>query len=187
MRMAMTRRKPYTKVERINQIKPDYVHDMGDIVFKGFKCLNRDCREYIFLPKNDLIEDFEIKCPNCGYVMRNGEETKFFNYLLKSKLDGSIIEKGEFSILHDDYIAEAKEYKYCILCYAIKPLEFFDQHASRKSGRQGECRICKKVYNTIKNQTRLSDQHREAAQKRRLYIDLAGNYKIDSRKILKNF
>ena len=183
----MTRRKPYTKVERVNQIRPDYIKGMGDVIFKGFKCLNSECRQYIFIRKDELIEDIEITCPNCNYVMRNGEETKFFDYTLKSKKDNSIIEKGEFSILHDDYIAESKEYKYCIICYAIKPLEFFDHHDSRNSGRQGECRLCKKVYNTIKNQTRLSDQHREAAQKRRLYLDLAGGQKIDSKEIIKRF
>ncbi len=183
----MTRRKPYTKVVRVNQIKPDYVKGMGDVVFKGFECLNSECRQYIFIRKDELIEEFEITCPSCLYIMRNGEETKYFDYILKSKLDKSIIEQGEFSILHDDYISEAKEYKYCILCYTLKPLDFFDNHASRNSGRQGECRLCKKVYNTIKNQTRLSDQHREAAQKRRLYLDLAGGQKIDSRKILRRF
>jgi len=69
----------------------------------------------------------------------------------------------------------------------MKPIEFFDHHSSRKSGRQGECRLCKKAYNEIKNGTRLPDQHREAAQKRRLLLDIAGSPKINSREIEKRY
>jgi hypothetical protein len=115
----------------------------------------------------------------------SGLETKFYDYKLLQ--DGKQIETGKFSILHDDYVAEAVEFKYCIVCNAIKPLEYFDRHSARQSGRQGECRLCKKLYNGIKNQTRISDQHREAAQKRRLYIDLARERKIDSEEVLKRF
>ena len=99
-----------------------------------------------------------------------------------------MIEEGEFIILHDDYIGEAQRLKYCLLCYARKPLELFDKHGSRQSGRQGECRLCKTIYNGIKNQSRVTDQHREAAQRRRLYKRLAGETgKIDSRAIFVKF
>ncbi len=92
-----------------------------------------------------------------------------------------------FTILHDAYVNEALEYKYCLICNTVKPLHLFDKHSARKSGRQGECRLCKTVYNTIKNQTRLTDQHREAAQKRRMYLDLSGSTKITSREIFERF
>lgn len=70
----------------------------------------------------------------------------------------------------------------------MKPLTFFDVHRSRRgTGRQGECNLCKAIYNSIKNQTRLTDQHREAAQKRRLYMDLSGGTKIDSRAVYARF
>jgi hypothetical protein len=69
----------------------------------------------------------------------------------------------------------------------MKPLIYFDHHASRKSGRQGECTLCKRVYNAIKNQSRIPDQHREAAQKRRLYLDLAGAQKISISEIFDRF
>ena len=95
----------------------------------------------------------------------------------------SSVAKGSFTIYHEDYIAEAKEYKYCIVCNTLKPLEFFDNHNRRNSGRQGECKLCKKGYNDIKNGTRLTDQHREAAQKRRLLLDVAGSPKISSGEI----
>ena len=136
----MARRKPYTKVVKTNQIRSDHVRGMGDIVFKGFQCLNSACTE-----------------------------------------------EGRFTILHDDYIEEAQGYKYCIICNTIKPLHLFDRHRSRRSGRQGECRLCKAVYNAIKNKTRLTDQHREAAQKRRMYLDLSASTKINSEEVYKRF
>lgn len=78
--------------------------------------------------------------------------------------------------------------KYCLLCYARKPIELFDKHRSRQSGRQGECRLCKTIYNGIKNQSRVTDQHREAAERRRLYKQLSREGgKIDSRAIFDKF
>ena len=185
----MARRKPYTKVIKTNQIRADHVKGMGDVVFKGFQCLNSNCQEFIFVRHDQIEDDFEITCPSCNMVMRSGDESKFYDYELVDKRTTTpeVIETGEFTILHDDYIQEAPEYKYCIICSTIKPLNLFDRHASRKSGRQGECRLCKKVYNSIKNQTRLTDQHREAAQKRRMYLDLSGHTKIDSKQIHKRF
>ena len=47
--------------------------------------------------------------------------------------------------------------------------------------------MCKQVYNSIKNQTRTTDQHREAAQKRRLYVELTGTGKIDSKAIYERY
>lgn len=183
----MARRKPYTRVKKTNQIRADHVKGMGDVVFKGFQCLNSACRTFIFVPKNELGMDFEIRCPRCGSVMKSGEETQFYDYELVDLRGDTLIEDGSFTILHDDYVNEAQEYKYCIICNTIKPLYLFDQHRSRKSGKQGECRLCKIGYNSIKNQTRLTDQHREAAQKRRLYLDLSESGKIDSKKIFERF
>jgi hypothetical protein len=74
---------------------------------------------------------------------------------------------------------EAKGYKYCIICGTLKPLELFDKHAARKTGRQGECNLCKQLYNSMKNQTRIADPHREASQKRRLYTELTNSPRID--------
>ena len=185
----MARRKPYTKVVKMNQIRADHVKRMGDVVFKGFQCLGSDCQEFIFYRRDQIEDDFEITCPSCNTIIRSGDESKFYDYDLidKRTTPSKSIETGEFTILHNDYIQEASEYKYCIICNTIKPLDLFDRHGSRKSGRQGECRLCKKVYNSIKNQTRLTDQHREAAQKRRMYLDLSGGTKIDSEQIHKRF
>ena len=58
----------------------------------------------------------------------------------KIRRDNSIIEEGTFTILHDDYIEKAQEYKYCIVCNTMKPLEFFSPVIVLGSrNRQGEC------------------------------------------------
>ncbi len=160
---------------------------MGDVVFKGFQCLHPDCQEFIFIRKEDISEFFEIPCPGCGIVHKYGDEAKFYDYKLLDIEETSVLRKGEFSILHDDYVDEAEEFKYCIICCTLKPLHHFDRHAARKSKRQGECRLCKGLYNELKNPTRTTDQHREAAQKRRLYVQLTGGDKIDSKEIYKRF
>jgi 5-methylcytosine-specific restriction endonuclease McrA len=183
----MPRRAPYTKVEKRNQLRPAHVRGMGDVPFKGFHCLNPECTAWIFVRSDDLVEAFEIRCESCGHVMASGDVVRLYDYDLVDKRDESIVESGAFAILVDDYVAEAQEYKYCIICAAMKPLEMFDAHSARRTGRQGECRLCKRTYNTLKNQTRLTDQHREAAQKRRLYVELSGNARIDSTVILDRF
>lgn len=182
----MARRAPYSNVRKTNQIRASHVKGMGDVIFKGFQCLNPECTEFIFVREDEIGEDFRIICPKCGYVHESGGETKFYDYSMDvNDENGNPVSTatGEFTILHDDYIAEAQEYKYCIVCNTLKPLEFFDHHSARASGRQGECRLCKKEYNAIKNGTRLTDQHREAAQKRRLLLDVAGSPKINSKEI----
>src|SRR5690606_15294986 len=100
---------------------------------------------FLFVRKDEIPEEFEIQCPKCNFVFKSGEETKFYDYKLENIKKNELIEEGEFAILHDDYIAEAQEYKYCIVCNTIKPFYLFDKHSSRNSGRQGECRLCKGV------------------------------------------
>lgn len=182
----MARRKSYSKVVKSHQIRADHVKGMGDVVFIGFQCFNPECQNFIFVKESDIdFDDFEITCPVCGFVHSSVGETDFYDYDLT--VNGSIVDSGKFSISHAAYICEAQRYKYCIVCNTLKPLEMFDVHNARRSKRQGECRLCKKAYNDIKNGTRLTDQHREAAQKRRLLLDVAGSPKIDSRKIRERF
>ena len=183
----MPRRKAYTKVAKKHQIRPDHVRGMGDIVFKGFQCLSPECEEFIFVRKDDISEFFEITCPSCGHLHKYGDEAIFYDYELLNTTNSSVIKEGSFSILHDDYVAESNEFKYCIICCTLKPLDNFDKHSARKSQRQGECRLCKAVYNALKNPTRTTDQHREAAQKRRLYMDLTNGEKIESKAIYQRF
>ena len=54
----MPRRKPYTKVAKTNQIRAEHVRGMGDIVFKGFQCLNSKCQEFIFIRKDEIGDRF---------------------------------------------------------------------------------------------------------------------------------
>lgn len=189
-RDGMARRAPYSKVSKQNQVRADHVKGMGDVVFVGFQCLSSNCTEYIFVREDEVSDDFCIECPKCGYIHRSDEETKFYDYSMDVNDENGVpisVATGSFTIFHDDYVSEAMRYKYCIVCNTMKPLGFFDRHSSRMSGRQGECRLCKKAYNEIKNGTRLSDQHREAAQKRRLLLDIAGSPKILSHEIEKRF
>ena len=186
----MARRSPYSNLTKSNQIRSEHVKGMGDIVFKGFNCLNPDCKEFIFVQEDELPENFTISCPTCNYTHKSDGETKFYDYSMDVNDENGnpiSVKTGEFTIYHDEYIEESKQYKYCIICNTIKPLELFDKHSSRASGKQGECRLCKKAYNAIKNGTRLSDQHREAAQKRRLLLNIAGNPKINSSEIEKRY
>ncbi|MGC3985621.1 MAG: hypothetical protein QM777_13370 [Pseudorhodoferax sp.] len=184
----MARRAGYTEVRKTGQERPEHVQGMGDVLFKHFQCLSPKCQNFITVKVNEIGEDFSIPCPECGFDHESGGETKFFDYELYHKVEKKVIESGEFVVLHDDYISEAKLHKYCLLCYTMKPVELFSRHGSRESGYQGECQSCKVIYNGIKNQTRITDQHREAAQRRRLYNQLAvGGGKIDSKAIFDKF
>lgn len=182
------RRKAYTKLKKVGQDRPAHVAGVGNVLFKGFQCLAPECEEFIFVRLDQVGSDFAIACPRCDFVLRSDGETKFFGYELVHLESGDSIETGDFVILHDDYLVEAHLYKYCIVCYSMKSVESFDRHSSRRSGYQGECRLCKTIYNGIKNQSRITDQHREAAQRRRLYRQLAGQGgKIDSKIIFEKF
>ena len=187
----MARRKPYTKVEKRGQQRPPHVRGMGDVLFRGFQCLSSECQEFIVVREDDVDADFQITCPACAFIHQAGGEAKLFDYALVRHADGEVIEvieEGEFTILHDEYIGQAQRLKYCLLCYTRKPLDHFDRHQSRRSGRQGECKLCKTIYNNIKNQSRTTDQHREAAARRRLYRLLAQEPgKIDSRAVFEKF
>ena len=183
----MARRAAYTKVERKNFSNPDHVKGMGDKTFRGFQCLEKACTEFIFVQAESIDPDFYIECPTCGFAHQAGETTSLYDYELIDTRDNSEIESGLFEILHDDYVTESKEFKYCIVCGALKPFELFDTHRSRRTGRQGECRACKQVYNSIKNQTRLVEQHREASQKRRLYTHFEDRDKMDIVAIYERF
>jgi hypothetical protein len=181
----MARRQSYTQVKRKNFRNPAHVTGMGDCVFRGFQCLNQDCVNFIFVREDSIGADFLVECSACGYKHTAGESIKIYDYDLTR--DSSKIEEGPFEILHDDYIRDAERFKYCIICGALKPLDRFDRHSARVSRRQGECTLCKKVYNSIKNQTRLVEQHREASQKRRLYTQFEQPEKLDINEIYKRF
>lgn len=73
---------------------------MGDVIFKGFQCLNPACTEYIFVRKNEISTDFTIICPACGYSHESGGETKFYDYSVDvedEQGNWNSVAKGEFS------------------------------------------------------------------------------------------
>lgn len=160
---------------------------MGDKAFRGFQCLNKTCTNFIFELDSAFTDDFEAVCSTCGFAHRAGDTTTLYDYDLVDDRTEAITESGPFEILHDDYIAEAERFKYCIVCGALKPLSLFDRHSARRTERQGECNLCKQVYNSIKNQTRLVEQHREASQKRRLYTQFEDPSKMNIKEIYERF
>ena len=198
----MTRRKIYSKVEKVNQNRPDYVN--GQIVYIGYYCLNPECKAFNFIKESELDKpSFAFKCNHCGYQYSNFGYEDFFDYqvVVKDNLDVpnedeldtnekstySTIESGKFRVQHRDYLNRCERFKYCLNCYTLQPLSNFDKHSGLKSGHQGECQMCKKMYNGIKNQTRTADQFAESAQKRRLFEELAGSKKINRNIIFRNF
>lgn len=181
----MARRAAYTKVQRKNFTRPEHVEGMGDKLWRGFQCLNALCTNQIVVRDDEVTDDFTIKCDRCGFIHQSGEVYKVYDYELLR--DGAVVEAGPFAILHDDYVGEAARLKYCIICSSLKPLAAFDVHRARTgTGRQGECNLCKQIYNSIKNQTRTVEQHREASQKRRLYTQFEEG-KLDLGKIYERF
>lgn len=183
----MARRSAYTKLVRHNFVRQPHVAGMGDVVWRGFQCLNPRCTNQIVVREDATTGDFSLTCDVCGFIHQAGEAEKIFDYELIDKRDDTSVESGPFEILHDDYVGEASRLKYCVLCGALKPLDRFDRHSARVSGRQGECNLCKQVYNGIKNQTRTVDQHREASQKRRLYTQFDDTGKINMEAIYQRF
>lgn len=174
------RRVPYSDLDKTDRHIPANVQGMGDVAFKGFQCPTGGCEAWIFKPADEFGETYSFECSVCGQTYGSGDSVKLFDYQLTKREDESIVEAGIFELNLDDYVGEAAEFKYCILCYELKPMEFFGRHAARTTHRQGECKQCKKKYNAIKNQSRIADQHREAAQKRRLVVELGATAHFDS-------
>lgn len=184
----MSRRKIYSNLKKVGQYRPDHVD--GQTLYKVFQCLYPDCTEIITVKKDDIDEDYSIVCPKCGYEHYSGGEQHLFDFSMDVNNDNgeavSVLE-GEFVVSHDEYIENAALYKYCLICNTLKPIEYFHKHAVLKSGRQGECTMCKTNYNAIKNGTRTSDQHFESSQKRRLLIEVAGAARVSRKAIERKY
>ncbi len=87
----MPRRTPYSKVNKMNRVRAAHAVGMGDVVFKGVQCLNSDCEEFFFIREADIVGDYEIICPKCGYKLESGGETYLFDYTMDVKRDGEIV------------------------------------------------------------------------------------------------
>ncbi len=171
----MARRKAYTEVKKENDIRPNRAVGQGDVVYRRFECMSPDCTTVLTVPETDCGEEFAIACLVCGYLHFDGGSVQLFDYHLLEKSTGREISDGPFAPTHRVYVDRAERVKYCLYCCTMQPLENFGRHSARPaSERQGECKMCKDLYNTLKNETRLTEQHREAADTRRLLRELSG-------------
>lgn len=204
--VCMARRTTNYKVVKQNRLQ-GVAKGNGDRLFIVFQCLNYECSNIITIKEQEVIEadgelkNFSIKCSNCGFEHFHGGETIVYNYSLEERDDElsndsnassedvtwTAIETGDFVVRHDQYLSKSPRFKYCVICSTLQPVINFSIHNSRKSGRQSECITCKDEYNSFKNGTRTAEQFAESAQKRRLYSELAGNEKINYKKIREKF
>jgi hypothetical protein len=88
-------------------------------------------------------------------------------------------------------VNKGNDWKYCRVCEQLQPLDSFDRHvpssASFRSGRQLECRSCKRLINAKLNPLRTGDQHRESSERRRLYGLLAGETRLNAADVHRRF
>jgi hypothetical protein len=174
----MARRQPYTKVERHGQLRPAHVRGQGDVLYRRFQCMSPICEGTLVARDDDCGDGFELVCPACGYRHYDGGSEIVFSYDVVHLATDDVLESGSFAPSHAAYLELAERAKYCLNCYALLPLAAFDRHSARETGRQGECRMCKRLYNDLKNHTRLVEQHREAADNRRLLRELSGETRL---------
>lgn len=188
----MGRRETYSVLSKTKwYYDPQTVKVNGQRVYRVFQCLRPGCTQMLVVKEDDLDDSFSVICPECGYEHYAGGEQPYFDYSMDVRQTESgeknSVEKGVFSVSHDEYVLSAPQYKYCVLCKTLKPLESFHRHAGMGSGHQSECVLCKSKYNPIKNPTRTADQHFESGQKRRLLLDVAGSFKVNRNKIEKRY
>lgn len=137
-------------------------------VWRVFGCGEPSCNAILQLDEDTLADQgphTTVTCPVCNHVNNIG-----------------VINKGT-------------RWKYCRICEQLQPLENFHRHrpsgSSFRSGRQLECKLCKNlVINPALNPLRTSDQHREAAEGRRLYGLIAADRnarKSDERAVHERF
>jgi hypothetical protein len=174
----MSRRPPYSRVEKSGQHRPEHVKGQGDVVYRRFECFNPICTATQRVIDADCGPGFSFECATCGYVLYDGGSEALFDYKLVEVDSGEEVAAGSFAPGHRDYLDQSERAKYCLNCYSLLPLKAFDRHGSRVSGRQGECRMCKRLYNDLKNWTRLPEQHREAADNRRMFRELSGETRL---------
>ncbi|HCG6900533.1 TPA: hypothetical protein NJ315_004095 [Vibrio parahaemolyticus] len=184
----MARRESYTKVEKYNRIT-GLGNRKGDKQYKAINCPRPSCDNFVYFPAETIKDGFVIECTRCGYSIEDGKHTHIYDYDLINTKEHELIESGDFLISHRDLVERARLYKYCVICQALKPNEDFDNHGSRRTGRQGECNHCKQVYNSIKNQTRIPEQHREASRNREFFKVLADedSTKLNKKSLLERY
>lgn len=132
----------------------------ASVVWRVFECGRPGCEEIFKISEHELLApgaQATLTCGRCGY------QNQMAQMLL------------------------APRWKYCRVCERLQPIDNFDRHARFPSGRQLECKHCKKLINAVLNPLRTRDQHREASERRRLYGILAGEGRIDEGEVYRRF
>ena len=131
-------------------------------LWRVFGCARPGCDALLKVPNRTLENPesapFLHPCSACGHMHADADATK-----------GSV-------------------WKYCRVCEQLQPIENYHRHRRFATGRQLECKTCKNSrINAHGNPLRTRDQHREAAERRRLYVTLAGEEKCDERRVYAAF
>jgi len=205
----MPRRKPKHKTGIQGTGTENYT-----VVWRVFECTRVGCHQLLRITEDDIIQLWDCK-KNFEKAIRDFTKKYYrrkpgYDDLIGKTLEACIQKKkqqeekipsiecpkcGQKIYLDEGFLKSTKNsrWKYCRVCEWLQPLENFDFHrpnlGSFRSGRQLECKICKKTkINPFLNPHRTSDQHREASQRRRLYGILSGELeKIESEKIFSKF
>ena len=146
-------------------------------IWVSYTCINCGSLNLInvgqnLLDGNKLVETAEWQCPKCGYIHASTSDLpdtwEHWDADLRSadSLACYRFWKNFFSIA-----VENKEayWKQCKTCGRILPASNFSGHAEwGVLEKQLECRCCKAAINAVGNPKRTTEQHREAAAKRRI-------------------
>ena len=205
----MPRRKPKHKTGIVGTGTEDYT-----VVWRVFECPRVGCHQLLRISEDDIIQLWgcqqEITKAIKEFVREYYRRKPGYDDLIEETLEKCIQNKksqgknipvvkcpkcGQKIYIDDEFLRSTKNsrWKYCRVCEWLQPLQNFDLHkpntGSFRSGRQLECKICKRTkINPVLNPLRTSDQHREAAQRRRLYGILSGELgKINSKEIFEKF
>lgn len=182
----MVRRETRIRLEKTDRQRSTRSAGRSDVEYRAFECPAPECGNFIVIRASELsAASYSFSCAQCGEKYGTGDVVKLFDWTLTE--EGLRIDQGTFELDIDDYVKESASYKYCILCNTLKPFEAFGLHRTRKTGRQSECRECKTRYNHIKNSTRTQDQHRESAERRRIYVELGGTTHFDQQIVRRRF
>lgn len=205
----MARRKPRHKTSITGTGTEDYT-----VVWRVFECSRVGCHQLLRISEDDIIKRWdcqeEIRNAIRVFVKEYYRRKPGYDHMIETTLETCIQSKkfqgknipifkcpkcDQKMLIDNEFLKVTKNsrWKYCRVCEWLQPLENFDFHkptlGSFRSGRQLECKICKKTkINPFLNPLRTSDQHREAAQRRRLYGILSGELgKIESKETFKKF
>ena len=204
---------PRRKTKHITDIKGTGTEDYS-VVWRVFECPRVGCYQLLRISEDDITECWkcteEVKNATKNFIKEYYRRKPRYDDLIETILEECIQSRkshsekipvikcpkcGQKIYIDDEFLKATKNsrWKYCRVCEWLQPLENFGFHKPNtggfRSGRQLECKICKNTkINPFLNPLRTSDQHREAAQRRRLYGILSGEpEKIDSKKIFEKF